>query len=164
MEPVVAQPTDEYALQEEDLPVLFEEYDKLAAEMVRRNREGNSFNFFHFMIDLEGGPCVYKRLSGCGSGTEYLAVTPWGDLYPCHQFVGNEEFLMGNVWDGVKIHSFGTSLNAAMSMQKKSAVSALQDFTVVGDVLQIHTISMGRSQMHMIWDASSRRNVSNAQS
>lgn len=164
VEPVVAQPTDEYALQEEDLPVLFEEYDKLAAEMVRRNREGNSFNFFHFMIDLEGGPCVYKRLSGCGSGTEYLAVTPWGDLYPCHQFVGNEEFLMGNVWDGVKIHSFGTSLNAAMSMQKKSAVSALQDFTVVGDVLQIHTISMGRSQMHMIWDASSRRNVSNAQS
>ena len=102
VEPVVAQPTDEYALQEEDLPVLFEEYDKLAAEMVRRNREGNSFNFFHFMIDLEGGPCVYKRLSGCGSGTEYLAVTPWGDLYPCHQFVGNEDFLMGNVWDGVK--------------------------------------------------------------
>ena len=101
VEPVVAQPTDEYALQEEDLPVLFEEYDKLAAEMVRRNREGNSFNFFHFMIDLEGGPCVYKRLSGCGSGTEYLAVTPWGDLYPCHQFVGQEEFLLGNVEEGI---------------------------------------------------------------
>ena len=101
VEPVVAQPTDAYALTEEDLPVLFEEYDKLAAEMVRRKREGNAFNFFHFMIDLEGGPCVYKRLSGCGSGTEYLAVTPWGDLYPCHQFVGNEDFLMGNVWDGV---------------------------------------------------------------
>ncbi|OLA70474.1 MAG: thioether cross-link-forming SCIFF peptide maturase [Roseburia sp. CAG:197_41_10] len=93
VEPVVAQPTDDYALTEEDLPVLFEEYDKLAAEMVRRNKEGNAFNFFHFMIDLEGGPCVYKRLSGCGSGTEYLAVTPWGDLYPCHQFVGNEDFL-----------------------------------------------------------------------
>ena len=73
----------------------------LAAEMVRRNKAGNGFNFFHFMIDLEGGPCVYKRLSGCGSGTEYLAVTPWGDLYPCHQFVGNEKFLMGNVHDGV---------------------------------------------------------------
>ena len=102
VEPVVAQPTDDYALTEEDLPVLFEEYDKLAAEMVRRNKEGNAFNFFHFMIDLEGGPCVYKRLSGCGSGTEYLAVTPWGDLYPCHQFVGNEDFLMGNVWDGIK--------------------------------------------------------------
>ena len=80
---------------------LLKEYDDLAAEMVRRNKAGNGFNFFHFMIDLEGGPCVYKRLSGCGSGTEYLAVTPWGDLYPCHQFVGNEKFLMGNVHDGV---------------------------------------------------------------
>ena len=102
VEPVVAQPTDEYALKESDLPVLFDEYDRLAAEMVKRNKAGNGFNFFHFMIDLEGGPCVYKRLSGCGSGTEYLAVTPWGDLYPCHQFVGNEDFLMGNVWDGIK--------------------------------------------------------------
>ena len=102
VEPVVAQDTDAYALREEDLPTLFEEYDNLAAEMVRRKKEGNDFNFFHFMIDLEGGPCVAKRLSGCGSGTEYLAVTPWGDLYPCHQFVGNEKFLMGNVWDGVK--------------------------------------------------------------
>ena len=101
VEPVVAQPTDAYALKEEDLPVLFDEYDKLAAEMVKRNRQGNGFNFFHFMIDLEGGPCVYKRLSGCGSGTEYLAVTPWGDLYPCHQFVGQDDFLMGNVDDGI---------------------------------------------------------------
>ncbi len=101
VEPVVAQPTDDYAITEEDLPVLFDEYDRLAANMVKREREGNAFHFFHFMIDLEGGPCVYKRLSGCGSGTEYLAVTPWGDLYPCHQFVGNEDFLMGNVWDGV---------------------------------------------------------------
>lgn len=101
VEPVVAQPGDAYALTEGDLPVLFAEYDKLAAEMVKRKREGRPFNFFHFMIDLEGGPCVYKRLSGCGSGTEYLAVTPWGDLYPCHQFVGNEDFLMGNVRDGV---------------------------------------------------------------
>ena len=101
VEPVVAQDTDDYALREEDLPTLFAEYDALAAEMVRRKKEGNDFNFFHFMIDLEGGPCVAKRLSGCGSGTEYLAVTPWGDLYPCHQFVGNEKFLMGNVWDGV---------------------------------------------------------------
>lgn len=102
VEPVVAQPTDEYALKDSDLPVLFDEYDRLAAEMVKRNKAGNGFNFFHFMIDLEGGPCVAKRLSGCGSGTEYLAVTPWGDFYPCHQFVGNEEFLMGNVWDGIK--------------------------------------------------------------
>jgi uncharacterized protein len=101
VEPVVAAPEDDYALTEDDLPTLFAEYDSLAAEMVERKKNGNGFNFFHFMIDLEGGPCVYKRLSGCGSGTEYLAVTPWGDLYPCHQFVGKDEFLMGNVWDGV---------------------------------------------------------------
>ena len=101
VEPVVAEDSEEYALREEDLPKLFEEYDKLAAEMVKRKKEGKDFNFFHFMIDLEGGPCVAKRLSGCGSGTEYLAVTPWGDFYPCHQFVGDEKFLMGNVWDGV---------------------------------------------------------------
>ena len=101
VEPVVAGPEDDYAITEEDLPVLMEEYDTLAREMVRRRKEGKGFNFFHFMIDLEGGPCVAKRLSGCGSGTEYLAVTPWGDLYPCHQFVGNEKFLMGNVKEGV---------------------------------------------------------------
>ena len=102
VEPVVAQPEEEYALREEDLPRLFEEYDKLAREMIRRHREGKAFHFLHFMIDLEGGPCVAKRLSGCGSGTEYLAVTPWGDFYPCHQFVGNEDFLMGNVTEGIK--------------------------------------------------------------
>ncbi len=101
VEPVVAEPTDDYALQEEDLPVLFEEYDKLALDLLDRAKRGEPVNFFHFMIDLTGGPCVAKRLSGCGSGTEYLAVTPWGDLYPCHQFVGNEDFLMGNVYDGV---------------------------------------------------------------
>ena len=102
VEPVVAQETDDYAIREEDLPQLFEEYDNLAVEMVKRKREGRDFNFFHFMIDLEGGPCVAKRLSGCGSGTEYLAVTPWGDLYPCHQFVGNDKFLLGDVFNGVK--------------------------------------------------------------
>ena len=101
VEPVVAEPSDDYAIREEDLPILKAEYEKLAVEMLRRKKEGKPFNFFHFMIDLEGGPCVAKRLSGCGSGTEYLAVTPWGDLYPCHQFVGKEEFLMGNVTDGI---------------------------------------------------------------
>lgn len=101
VEPVVAKPTEEYALKEENIPQLMAEYDKLAKEMIKRRKEGNGFNFFHFMINLEGGPCVAKRLSGCGSGTEYLAVTPWGDLYPCHQFVGNEKFLMGNVDTGV---------------------------------------------------------------
>lgn len=101
VEPVVAGPADDYALREEDVPALLAEYDKLALEYLKRRKEGKAFNFFHFMIDLEGGPCVAKRLSGCGSGNEYLAVTPWGDFYPCHQFVGNEEFLMGNVEDGI---------------------------------------------------------------
>ena len=101
VEPVVAADTEDYALREEDVPAILAEYDKLALEFIRRKKEGKGFNFFHFMIDLEGGPCVAKRLSGCGSGTEYLAVTPWGDFYPCHQFVGQEEFLMGNVEEGI---------------------------------------------------------------
>lgn len=101
VEPVVALESEEYAIQKEDLPQILNEYDKLAAEMVKREREGRGFTFFHFMLDLSGGPCVYKRLSGCGSGTEYLAVTPWGDLYPCHQFVGMEPYLMGNVDEGI---------------------------------------------------------------
>ena len=101
IEPVVGEESDPYAIREEDVPIIKEEYDKLAKIMIEREKEGKGFNFFHFMIDLDGGPCVAKRLSGCGSGTEYLAVTPWGDLYPCHQFVGQEEFLMGNVDDGI---------------------------------------------------------------
>lgn len=101
VEPVVAADTESYALREEDIPVICEEYDKLAKEMVKRSRGGKCFNFFHFMIDLQGGPCVAKRISGCGSGTEYLAVTPWGDFYPCHQFVGEEKFLLGNVDTGI---------------------------------------------------------------
>ncbi|MEE1228576.1 MAG: thioether cross-link-forming SCIFF peptide maturase [Lachnospiraceae bacterium] len=102
MEPVVGQPEEPYSIREQDLPQIFSEYDKLAKEMIKRDKEGRGFNFFHFMIDLSGGPCVAKRLSGCGSGTEYLAVTPWGDLYPCHQFVGEEQFLLGNVFEGIK--------------------------------------------------------------
>lgn len=101
IEPVVAAPEEEYAIREEDLPKILEEYDSLAQEYIKRKKEGRGFQFFHFNIDLNQGPCVAKRLSGCGSGTEYLAVTPWGDLYPCHQFVGQEEFLLGNVDTGV---------------------------------------------------------------
>ena len=101
VEPVVAKPTEDYAIKDEDIAAICEAYDRLAAEMLKREKEGNGFNFFHFMIDLNGGPCVAKRLSGCGSGCEYLAVTPWGDFYPCHQFVGNEKFLMGNVDEGI---------------------------------------------------------------
>ncbi|MBO6010522.1 MAG: thioether cross-link-forming SCIFF peptide maturase [Oscillospiraceae bacterium] len=101
MEPVVCAPDDPSALTEEDLPVVLGQYEKLAELMAERRREGRPFTFYHYMLDLKGGPCVYKRISGCGSGTEYMAVTPWGDLYPCHQFVGEEAFRLGDVWKGV---------------------------------------------------------------
>ncbi len=101
MEPVVCKPDDPYALTEEDLPVLFEQYEILSKEMLRREKQGKGFTFYHYMIDLKAGPCIYKRISGCGSGTEYMAVTPWGELFPCHQFVGDEKYSMGNIWDGV---------------------------------------------------------------
>lgn len=101
MEPVVCSPEDPYALTAEDLPILKEQYEILAKEMIKRKKEGRGFTFYHYMVDLTGGPCVYKRISGCGSGTEYMAVTPWGDLYPCHQFVGDEKYLLGNIYDGV---------------------------------------------------------------
>ena len=101
MEPVVGAPTDPTTLTEEDLPIVLKQYEDLADLMLKRHREGRPFTFYHYMIDLKGGPCIYKRISGCGSGTEYMAVTPWGDLYPCHQFVGEEEFKLGNVFDGV---------------------------------------------------------------
>ena len=102
MEPVVCPPDDPYALTDEDLPVLYEQYEILAKEMIRRKKAGNGFTFYHYMLDLKNGPCIYKRITGCGSGTEYMAVTPWGDLYPCHQFVGDEKYCLGNIWDGVK--------------------------------------------------------------
>lgn len=101
MEPVVCAPDDPAALTPEDLEIVKEQYEILATEMIKRKKEGRGFTFYHYMIDLTGGPCIYKRISGCGSGTEYMAVTPWGDLYPCHQFVGEEEYKLGNVWDGV---------------------------------------------------------------
>ena len=101
MEPVVCAPDDPSALTEADKPIVMEQYEKLAELMLRRDKEGRPFTFYHYMIDLTGGPCIYKRISGCGSGTEYMAVTPWGDLYPCHQFVGEERFRLGDVWHGV---------------------------------------------------------------
>ena len=102
MEPVVCPPDDPYALTEEDLPILFEQYEILAKEMIKRKKESRPFTFYHYMLDLKNGPCIYKRITGCGSGTEYMAVTPWGELYPCHQFVGDTAYSLGNVWDGVK--------------------------------------------------------------
>ena len=101
MEPVVCAPGDPAALTAADLPVVLEQYEQLAQKMLERRRAGKPFTFYHYMIDLAGGPCVYKRVSGCGSGTEYMAVTPWGDLYPCHQFVGEAQFKLGDVWNGV---------------------------------------------------------------
>ncbi len=101
MEPVVCAEGDPSALTEEDLPIVLEQYEKLAELMLQRDAEGKPFTFYHYMIDLTGGPCIYKRISGCGSGTEYMAVTPWGDLYPCHQFVGEEKFRLGDIWEGV---------------------------------------------------------------
>ena len=102
IEPVVCDPSEDYALKESDLPVLKEQYEILANEMLRRYRKGNGFTFYHYMIDLDAGPCIVKRVSGCGVGTEYMAVTPDGELYPCHQFVGDEKFLLGDIWNGVK--------------------------------------------------------------
>ncbi len=102
MEPVVAAEGDEAALTEEDKPVVMKQYEELAELMLKRDKEGKPFTFYHYMIDLAGGPCIYKRISGCGSGTEYMAVTPWGDLYPCHQFVGDEKFKLGDIWHGVE--------------------------------------------------------------
>ena len=101
MEPVVCAPGDPAALTAEDLKIVKEQYELLAKDMLRREKEGKPITFYHYMLDLTGGPCVYKRISGCGSGTEYMAVTPWGDLYPCHQFVGEEKYKLGNIWDGV---------------------------------------------------------------
>ena len=101
MEPVVCAPGDPAALTDEDIQVVKEQYEILAKEMLKRRKEGRPFTFYHYMLDLTGGPCIYKRLSGCGSGTEYVAVTPWGDLYPCHQFVGEEKYKLGNIWNGI---------------------------------------------------------------
>ena len=104
MEPVVCAPGDPSELTEEDLTIVMDQYEKLAELMLEKDKEGNPFTFYHYMIDLTGGPCIYKRISGCGSGTEYMAVTPWGDLYPCHQFVGEEKFKLGDIWTGVTNH------------------------------------------------------------
>jgi len=105
MEPVVCAPGDPSELTEEDKVIVMDQYEKLAELMLEKDKEGKPFTFYHYMIDLEDGPCIYKRISGCGSGTEYMAVTPWGDLYPCHQFVGEEKFKLGDIFSGVDNHS-----------------------------------------------------------
>ncbi len=132
IEPVVGEETDPYAIREEDLPQIMEEYDRLAQMMIQREKEGKGFNFFHFMIDLDGGPCVYKRMSGCGSGTEYLAVTPWGDLYPCHQFVGQEDFLMGNVDEGIVKPEIADNFRSCNVYSKESCRNCFAKFYCSG--------------------------------
>ena len=101
MEPVVCAPSDPCALTAEDMPKIFEQYEILAKEMLKRKKEGRPFTFYHYMLDLKNGPCIYKRITGCGSGTEYMAVTPWGELFPCHQFVGDPKYSLGNIYDGI---------------------------------------------------------------
>ncbi len=101
MEPVVCPPGDPYALTEADKPELYNQYEILANEMLRRKKNGKPITFYHYMLDLKNGPCIYKRITGCGSGTEYMAVTPWGELFPCHQFVGDPKYSLGDVWKGV---------------------------------------------------------------
>ena len=145
IEPVVSLPDEPFAIREEDLPQIMEEYDNLAKEYIRRWREGRGFTFFHFMIDLNQGPCVAKRLSGCGSGTEYLAVTPWGDLYPCHQFVGEEGFLMGNVDEGI------TNTAVQGQVQKLFRPLLLQR-RLRGQLLQVPRLHHGRLR-HRLRDA-----------
>ncbi len=113
IEPVVLEDGHPLALREEDLPKIFENYDKLYYEMARRKKEGDEFNFYHFNIDLNGGPCVYKRISGCGAGFEYVAITPQGEVYPCHQFVGREEFKLGSVYDDTYDNELGKTFKKA---------------------------------------------------
>ena len=132
IEPVVGDPSDPYAIREEDLPQIFEEYDDLAKFMIEKEKKGEGFNFFHFMIDLEGGPCVYKRMSGCGSGTEYLAVTPWGDFYPCHQFVGDEDFIMGNVYEGITKPNIADEFRACNVYTKEKCKNCFAKFYCSG--------------------------------
>lgn len=164
VEPVVAEPSEDYALREEDLPVLLEEYDRLAVELIKRQKEGKGVNFFHFMIDLSGGPCVAKRLSGCGSGTEYLAVTPWGDFYPCHQFVGEGRIPHGEMWiRELSGQTSGMNSKAVMCMPKTNVRTALPNFTAAAAARPILIISPAASTERMTWAVNSRKSALNVQ-
>lgn len=119
MEPVVGAPDDPASLTPEDIEIVKEQYEILAKDMLRREKEGKPITFYHYMLDLTEGPCIYKRISGCGSGTEYMAVTPWGDLYPCHQFVGEEAYKLGNIWDGVTNDSLRDEFRSCNAYARK---------------------------------------------
>lgn len=145
MEPVVCPPTDKYALTEDDKKVIFKEYEKLADMMIERRKQCKPFTFYHYMLNLEGGPCIYKRISGCGSGTEYLAVTPTGELYPCHQFVGNKEYLMGDIWKGVTNLDIQSKFKNATRIRERSATIAGQGSIARAVARQTHTTQPGTS-------------------
>lgn len=165
VEPVVAESTESYAIREEDIPQILEEYDRLALELIKRQKEGRGVNFFHFMIDLKGGPCVAKRLSGCGSGTEYLAVTPWGDFYPCHQFVGQEEFLMGNVDEGITKTDIRDEFKTCNVYAKEKCRNCFAKFYCNRRLCQLTlTISTAVSMMPMIWVVKCKESALNVQS
>jgi uncharacterized protein len=119
MEPVVAEPGAPYEIKEEHLPQILAEYERLAQLYLERQQEGRGFNFFHFNVELKKGPCLYKRLSGCGAGFEYLAVSPKGELYPCHQFVGRDEFRLGDVWNGLQDKSLSDTLKDSHVLNKQ---------------------------------------------
>lgn len=132
IEPVVLPADNPMSIREEDLPQIFEQYDKLVEELLRRNKEGKPFKFYHFAIDINGGPCVYKRISGCGAGHEYIAVTPNGDIYPCHQFVGNDKFIMGNVFEGKLDKSISKTFKHANVYDKKECMDCWARFYCSG--------------------------------
>lgn len=132
VEPVVAGSETDYAFREEDLPILMEEYTRLTRELLARREAGNPVNFFHFNIDLKGGPCLPKRLSGCGAGYEYLAVTPEGDLYPCHQFVGKPEYLLGNVAEGIRNQEIINKFRQAHIYNKAECIQCWAKFYCSG--------------------------------
>ncbi len=132
IEPVVLPDDHELSLREEDLPTIFEQYDKLYEYMVEKYEAGKSFKFYHFNIDLQGGPCIYKRISGCGAGHEYVAVTPDGEIYPCHQFVGNKDFLMGDIYEGVKDFSIVQNLKDAHIYNKPTCKNCWARFYCSG--------------------------------
>jgi uncharacterized protein len=135
VEPVVADASEAYAIQVQDLDMVFKEYEALALKIISRKKNNQDFNFFHFMLDLEGGPCVSKRIAGCGAGTEYLAVAPNGGLYPCHQFVGNEEFKIGDIYSGIKNHSLTEEFEKCNVYTKEACKECFAKFYCSGGCL-----------------------------
>lgn len=161
VEPVVTDPELPYALTESDLPAIAEEYEKLSKILIERKKNGTSFNFFHFMIDLDQGPCAIKRLRGCSCGNEYVAVTPEGDIYPCHQFVGMDEWKMGSVLDDSIDYNMKKMFSKANIYSKKSAPTAGRSSIAAADATlitcSITTPSSSRTSSHALL---SRRDLS----